>query len=147
MTLDSTGALVGEQRYYPFGATRVAIGTWPTDRLFTGQLQLASLNLYHFGARAYSLVGRFLSADPLVPDWTDPQASHYPSSLDRRPSSQRLCKRRSPGAQGTGWIVTSPLTVLTARAPSPFPRRPVQPLTSWAIPGRMQLMLPLVELT
>ena len=32
---DSTGIVVGEQRYYPYGETRFTSGTIYTDRLFT----------------------------------------------------------------------------------------------------------------
>jgi hypothetical protein len=32
---DSGGAIVGEQRYYPYGETRVTSGTIYTDKLFT----------------------------------------------------------------------------------------------------------------
>jgi len=34
---DSTGVTVGEQRYYPYGETRITTGTIFTDKLFTGQ--------------------------------------------------------------------------------------------------------------
>jgi hypothetical protein len=33
---DSTGAVVGENRYYPYGETRLTTGTIYTDKLFTG---------------------------------------------------------------------------------------------------------------
>jgi uncharacterized protein RhaS with RHS repeats len=34
---DASGNTVGEQRYYPFGETRMISGTMNTDRLYTGQ--------------------------------------------------------------------------------------------------------------
>jgi len=34
---DSSGVTVGEQRYYPYGETRISTGTIYTDKLFTGQ--------------------------------------------------------------------------------------------------------------
>jgi hypothetical protein len=34
---DSSGTVVGEQRYYPYGETRFTSGTIYTDKLFTGQ--------------------------------------------------------------------------------------------------------------
>ena len=38
---DATGAIVGEQRYYPYGETRLTTGTIYTDKLFTGQREMA----------------------------------------------------------------------------------------------------------
>ena len=75
VTLDSNGDAAGEQRYYPFGETRLSIGTIPTDRLFTGQRELSSLGIYHYGARFYSpTLMRFISADTIVPGSANPQA-------------------------------------------------------------------------
>ena len=71
---DATGAVVGEQRYYPFGETRLSTGTMVTDKLFTGQRAMEDLGIYHYGARFYSpKLGRFLSADSIVPGYADPQ--------------------------------------------------------------------------
>lgn len=45
-----------------------------TDKLFTGQREMAGLGIYHYGARFYSLkLGRFLSADTIVPGYANPQ--------------------------------------------------------------------------
>jgi RHS repeat-associated protein len=45
-----------------------------TDKLFTGQRQIAELGMYHYGARFYSpKLGRFLSADTIVPGYDNPQ--------------------------------------------------------------------------
>jgi RHS repeat-associated protein/uncharacterized repeat protein (TIGR01451 family) len=72
---DATGNTVGEQRYYPYGETRLTTGTIYTDRLFTGQREMTGLGIYHFGARFYSpRLGRFLSADSIVPGFSNPQA-------------------------------------------------------------------------
>ena len=58
-----------EQRYYPFGETRLTTGTIFTDQLFTGQREMAGLGIYHYNARFYSpKLGRFLSADTIVPN-------------------------------------------------------------------------------
>ncbi|MEW6085135.1 MAG: RHS repeat-associated core domain-containing protein [Chloroflexota bacterium] len=71
---DSSGNVVGEQRYYPFGETRLTTGTLYTDKLFTGQREMAGLGIYHYGARFYSpKLGRFLSADSIVPNPFNPQ--------------------------------------------------------------------------
>ena len=45
-----------------------------TDKLFTGQRETAGLGIYHYQARFYSpKLGRFLSADTIVPDPANPQ--------------------------------------------------------------------------
>jgi len=66
---DANGVTVGETRYYPYGETRLTTGTIFTDKLFTGQREMAGLGIYHYGARFYSSkLGRFLSADTITPD-------------------------------------------------------------------------------
>jgi RHS repeat-associated protein len=72
---DASGNILGEQRYYPYGETRVTTGTIFTDKLFTGQREMAGLGIYHYGARFYSpKLGRFLSPDTIVPGAANPQA-------------------------------------------------------------------------
>jgi len=45
-----------------------------TDKLYTGQREMAGLGIYHYGARFYSpKLGRFLSADSIVPNASNPQ--------------------------------------------------------------------------
>jgi RHS repeat-associated protein len=58
---NNSGTIVGEQRYYPFGETRLTTGTIYTDKLFTGQREMAGL-------------GRFLSPDTIIPGASNPQA-------------------------------------------------------------------------
>ena len=73
-----TGTVVSEMRYYPYGETRWVTGTMPTNKLFTGQRsETASAvgSLINMNAREYSpLLGRFLSADSIVPRPGDPQS-------------------------------------------------------------------------
>ncbi len=73
-TTDSSGIVTGEQRYYPFGETRLITGSIPTDHLYTGQREITGLGIYHYGARFYSpKLGRFLSPDSIIPDQFNPQ--------------------------------------------------------------------------
>jgi RHS repeat-associated protein len=53
---------------------RQVTGVMYTDRLFTGQREMASLGIYHYKARFYSpYMNHFLSADTIIPDQTNPQ--------------------------------------------------------------------------
>jgi RHS repeat-associated protein len=71
---NASSTIVGEDRFYPFGETRFTTGTMFTDKLFTGQRQIAELGIYLYGARFYSpKLGRFLSADTIVPGYANPQ--------------------------------------------------------------------------
>ena len=72
---DASGNTVGEERYYPFGQTRLTTGTMLTDKLFTGQREITGLGIYYYGARFYSpYINRFLSADTMVSSLANPQS-------------------------------------------------------------------------
>jgi RHS repeat-associated protein len=76
LTTDGGGNWVGEARYTPYGEMRrdYPRGVIPTDRLYTGQRQ-ETFGLYDYRARYYHpALGRFISADPLVPEPGNPQA-------------------------------------------------------------------------
>lgn len=51
---NKNGNILGEDRFYPFGETRFTTGTMYTDKLFTGQREMAGLGIYHYNARFYS---------------------------------------------------------------------------------------------
>ena len=73
LTTDASGAKFSEQRYYPYGETRY--GSSPTDYQFTGQRNEVGLGLYDYGARFMSpSLGRFISADTIVPSPGNPQS-------------------------------------------------------------------------
>jgi RHS repeat-associated protein len=66
--LYASGAIVGEQRYYPFGETHVSTGSMFTDRLYTGQRAISGLGLDYYNARYYDpSLGRFISPDSITP--------------------------------------------------------------------------------
>ena len=78
LVTDDNGRLVEEIGYLPFGATlyRTAYegGVWKSAYRFTGQEYDAEYELYNYNARLYDpTLGRFITADTVVPDWTDPQ--------------------------------------------------------------------------
>ena len=69
---DSAGALVSSISYSPFGLTRS--GNVPTSKKFTGQT-LDDTGLYYYGARYYDPeIGRFISPDPIVQSYANPQS-------------------------------------------------------------------------
>ena len=76
VTTDLSANVVGQQRYYAYGQPRNGTGTLHTDRRFTGQREETNLgSLYDYNARMYSpLIGRFVSADTIVPGAGNPQA-------------------------------------------------------------------------
>ena len=86
--LGSTNAVSDAERqpsvqlldYYPYGATRVATSTYPTNekRQYIGQFSDAQTNLDYLNARHYnSTQGQFLSEDPVFwgrQNLADPQS-------------------------------------------------------------------------
>ena len=67
---------MGRQWYLPYGDQRHATGSLPTDYRFTGQRIESTIGeLYDYGARFYDpVLGRFVSADTVVPEPGNPQA-------------------------------------------------------------------------
>ncbi len=76
VTADANGNLVSVLRYYPYGQTRYTSGETPTTYRYTGQRSdESSTGLYFYGARYYdALIGRFISADTMVPEPGNPQS-------------------------------------------------------------------------
>jgi RHS repeat-associated protein len=78
LVLDDQGDKVAESRHYPYGEERwrwPQEGTFPTEYRFTGQRIQSGLGLYFMGARQYDpALGRWISADTLVPDPANPQS-------------------------------------------------------------------------
>jgi len=76
-TVNTATGVVERQLYKPYGEPR-GTSTVPTDRQFTGQRAERTDyvgQVYDFNARLYSpVLGRFLSADTIVPEPGNPQA-------------------------------------------------------------------------
>jgi RHS repeat-associated protein len=70
ITTNSTGGLVSELRYKPWGETRYTSGTTSTKYQYTGQFSYESdFGLMFYNARFYdSQLGRFTSADSIIPE-------------------------------------------------------------------------------
>ncbi|MDY7078902.1 MAG: RHS repeat-associated core domain-containing protein [Chloroflexota bacterium] len=78
LATDVSGAGVSGSRalYYPYGGVRWPTGgsTLPTDYTFTGQRNEAGIGLMDYNARFYdAAIGRFISADTIVPNAANPQ--------------------------------------------------------------------------
>ncbi len=83
---NSSGGFLTEQRYKPWGESRYTNGTAPTRYQFTGQRNDSEIGLYFYGARYYSsALGRFISADTIVPDSKNPQSLNRFSYTRNRP--------------------------------------------------------------
>ncbi len=75
LTTDENGGMVARQLYHPYGTTRYSEGTLATDFGFTGQRNVAGIGLMDYNARFYDpALGRFISADTIVPDLANPQS-------------------------------------------------------------------------
>jgi|GEM_PF-2374388 len=74
-TSATSGAITSSQVYFPFGKVRDGTGTLPTDFTFTGQKLDLSDGLMYYGAHYYDAqLGRFISADTIVPSAGNPQS-------------------------------------------------------------------------
>ncbi|MBC7251753.1 MAG: RHS repeat-associated core domain-containing protein, partial [Anaerolineae bacterium] len=74
LVTDHASRITARQRYYPYGEVRWREGTLPTDFTFTGQRVEAGLGLLDYRARFYNpVLGRFVSADTVVPNPGNPQ--------------------------------------------------------------------------
>ena len=73
---DEEGNIVSAlTEYQPFGLTRSGNTNTYLNYGFTDQELDSSTGLYNYDARLYDPgVGMFLTADTIVPDWTDPQS-------------------------------------------------------------------------
>src|SRR5207245_9036681 len=89
-----SGAVVERDGYDAWGKRRFPNGdddrsgslTSQTTRGFTGQEELADVGLVHLNGRVYDpLIGRMMSADPMVPDSLNGQAWHRYSYVINNP--------------------------------------------------------------
>ena len=72
---NSSGNQVESTSYMPFGGVRDHTGTETSTYKFTDQELDAEYGLYNYGARLYDpIIGRFISADPIIPQPYNPQS-------------------------------------------------------------------------
>jgi RHS repeat-associated protein len=85
---DESGQPAGDRvAYLPYGGVRLgSASALPTDYTFTGQRNEAGLGLMHYGARFYSpRLGRFVSADSIVPEPGEPQTLNRYAYVQNNP--------------------------------------------------------------
>ncbi|NJM41870.1 MAG: RHS repeat-associated core domain-containing protein [Anaerolineae bacterium] len=73
-------------RYTPFGSPRVQAGEMSSSRRFTSQNWDAGVGLYDYSARLYNpLIGKFVSADTVVPNPARPQSLNRYAYVENSP--------------------------------------------------------------
>jgi RHS repeat-associated protein len=86
LTTDAAGGLVSQARYTPFGEVAWEGGLAPTDFGFTGQRAERGLGLLDYKARFFApVLGRFVSADSLIPGAGNPMAWDRYSYINNSP--------------------------------------------------------------
>ncbi|MCP4525479.1 MAG: RHS repeat-associated core domain-containing protein [Aestuariibacter sp.] len=92
--------MVARQLYHPYGTTRYSEGTLATDFGFTGQRKDSSTGLVFMHARYYHpALGRFVSADTIVPNLGNPQDLNRYAYVNNNP----LRYTDPSGHQGKSW--------------------------------------------
>ncbi len=91
--LGSTNIITNEQgnqtllmEYLPYGEVKLRVGTDPVQNTFTGQKEDLESGLMYYNARYYDpKIGRFIQADSIVPNATDPQEFNRYSYVNNNP--------------------------------------------------------------
>ena len=84
----SSGSQLEVDAYYPFGRTLTASpqASFKVSRQFTGQIKDDETGLYYYNARYYDPeLGRFIQADTLIPDLSNPQSYNRYSYVRNNP--------------------------------------------------------------
>jgi RHS repeat-associated protein len=82
---DASGNKAEELYYYPYGKTRYNSGI-NLKHKFTGQEEDGEVDLYYYGARYYDpAIGRFISPDSIVQEYTNPQTLNRYSYVINNP--------------------------------------------------------------
>ena len=75
LTTDAAGDVVARRRYHPYSEERYVAGDVQTDFGYTGQRDVVGTGLMYYHARYYHpALGRFVSADTIVPEAGNPQS-------------------------------------------------------------------------
>jgi RHS repeat-associated protein len=64
VAISTSGTIVAQNRYMPWGEVRYSIGTMPTDYTYTGQKNAPEIGLMFYNARWYDpAIAHFTQAD------------------------------------------------------------------------------------
>lgn len=86
MITDANGSQVEYIAYYPFGQTRIDSGSANVPYKYTGQELDSETGLYNYNARLYDpVLGKFITADSIVPNPGDPQSFNRYSYVRNNP--------------------------------------------------------------
>jgi RHS repeat-associated protein len=86
LVTNDAGGFVARVLYYPYGEERYVEGTLTTDYGFTGQRRDSYTQLIQMGDRWYDAqLGRWISADTIVPEPGNPQSLNRFSYVDNNP--------------------------------------------------------------
>ena len=131
LVTSDNGSQVGTtMKYYPYGETRS--GSVPTDKKFTGQ-RLDSIGLYYYNARYYDpTIGRFISADTIVQNPSNPQNSNRYSYVFNNPLRYTDPTGRWTGIEEEDSVIDiiwpeNPNAGLNNEPPSPAPPPSMDP--------------------
>ena len=98
LTTDAAGDVVARRRYHPYGEERYVAGDVQTDFGYTGQRDVVGTGLMYYHARYYHPgLGRFVSADSIVPEPGNPQSLNRYAYVKNNPmkyvdpSGHRAC--------------------------------------------------------
>jgi RHS repeat-associated protein len=124
--VDQNGNLLGQQRYLPFGEVRTGLNPpymTQTDLTYTGQQDLPGTGVMDYKARFYSpSLGRFLQADIIVSDATNPQDLNRFSYVNNRSTNLNDPSGHSPSVrQSVRPIVDPPKTTASCAKKSTGP--------------------------
>jgi len=114
--LDTTGTILGEQRYKPFGEVRDDVGTiTETDFGYTGQRNISGADLMDYNARFYGQsLGRFSQPDTITPNLGNPQTFNRYSYVFNNPIRYTDPSGRCPWCFVVTAIVAVTIMVVTA---------------------------------
>ncbi len=117
---DANGNVIESVDYYPYGEIRIdnKTTTYENKHKFTGKELDESDNLYYYGARYYDpSIGRFISADPVDGDLSNPQSLNKYSYVMNNPLKYvdvtgNMAEYAMIAGLSFGAILTAPLSVL-----------------------------------
>lgn len=105
---NTTGAVVEETKYLPYGSVRAGGTESLTGRYqYTNQEKDSETNLIYYGARYYSpILGRFVQPDSMLPDIYDPQQLNRYAYVKNNPLKYTDPSGHAVIAIGGGIVVT-----------------------------------------